>query len=878
MAVRDEGEGRLNKKGDLMKKHVIFLAVLTLAFLAGFWVEGNTAQAQEAVCAQVKLEIQQELTLERSAFDARMTIRNGLIGFDLTEVGVTVTVTDADGQDASSLFFVDVFELSNISDVSGTGTVAAESVAEIHWLIIPSPGAGGDSPEGQVYNVGATLEYVLKGGYQLTEVVPDAIVVKPQPLLVLDYFNPRFVMGDDPFTPETEPSVPYTLGVRVKNGGYGTARNLAIDSSQPVIKENELGLLIDFELLNSYVNDEPVNNTLLVNFGDIDPGESKVARWNAISSLLGEYVSFEAEFTHSDELGGELTSLIQDVHAHVLIHDVLIDLPGKDSVKDFLALDGDTYRVYGSDGVDEEATAYLPGGNPPAVSGAPSEQDPEITLSFPETAGPVYAKVSEPADGDIPIACVVRSDGKTLSPDNYWISMERDGEHNWYPFVNIFDYNSNGTYTVQYNYGGSGGTIELTPGHLNFTDVLLGHSLVREANVSNTGDGDLAVTNIYLGAGTDIEFSIISCPSLPLNLAPGASESISVRYTPSGYSWKNGVLVVESDDKNVSGTLFGSTELDEDNDGIPSAILDENGQIMDVPPCIGGNTENCVDNAPGVYNPDQADKDGDGIGDVIDGCDGRYEPNDNMREATEVSGQWPFETIETCIDWEDDVDFYTFRALAGSRVEARIQEETTDDGLDTVMGLFDPCGVLIYFNDDNGESKYSALHQVPLPITGDYYLAISSVEDYGFQGANGLYQGHYTLYLDVIANSGDFDGDGDCDGTDLTIFSQAYGSYEGDDDFNADCDLSDDKQVDSDDLTLFADFYGDAPPEPSLLGDVDKDGDLDGVDIAAFAASYGTLVEEDDYDADCDFNNDGAVNKIDLAILATNFGRMACTQ
>ncbi|WP_185234227.1 hypothetical protein [Teredinibacter franksiae] len=43
-------------------------------------------QAQESVCAIVKIEIQQELTLERQAFDAQMKINNALDDMPLDNV------------------------------------------------------------------------------------------------------------------------------------------------------------------------------------------------------------------------------------------------------------------------------------------------------------------------------------------------------------------------------------------------------------------------------------------------------------------------------------------------------------------------------------------------------------------------------------------------------------------------------------------------------------------------------------------------------------------------------------------------------------------------------------------------------------------------
>src|SRR6185312_14322863 len=73
------------------------------------------ALAQESICAQVKIQIEQEATLERQAFDAQMKIANGLDTAALESVGINVTFQDESGAtvkatsdpaDTSALFFI----------------------------------------------------------------------------------------------------------------------------------------------------------------------------------------------------------------------------------------------------------------------------------------------------------------------------------------------------------------------------------------------------------------------------------------------------------------------------------------------------------------------------------------------------------------------------------------------------------------------------------------------------------------------------------------------------------------------------------------------------------------------------------------------------
>lgn len=441
----------------------VSMLLLRFILIAGSLLFTAQADAQETVCAVVKIEIRQELTLERQAFEARMRITNGLDTLALEGVDINVTFEDVAGNpvlassnpnDTNARFFIRLDTMDGIADVSGSGVIPPKGVAEITWLIIPAQGTGGSGAQGVLYAVGASLDYRFGGESEQVIVAPDVIRVRPMPLLTLDYFLPANVFGDDPMTPEQEDAEPFDLGVRVSNTGAGLAKALRIESAQPRIVENQQGLLVDFSLLGSSVNDAPVQSTLLADFGDIAAGTSKVARWVMTSSLSGTFLSFEAEYVHKDALGGALTSLLDEVRTHTLVRNVRVDLPGRDAVRDFLALDGAVLRVYESDGgesvvSDLSASAALQ--REPDVQGRP-----RYRLTLPSSEGLRFARVADPNPSVSGEYSAWRLDGKQIDAANVWRFRELDGAGHHTHWIGIFDTAGPGQFELRFSDAVSG--------------------------------------------------------------------------------------------------------------------------------------------------------------------------------------------------------------------------------------------------------------------------------------------------------------------------------------------------------------------------------------------------------------------------------------
>jgi len=116
-----------------------------------------------------------------------------------------------------------------------------------------------------------------------------------------------------------------------------------------------------------------------------------------------------------------------------------------------------------------------------------------------------------------------------------------------------------------------------------------------------------------------------------------------------------------------------------------------------------------VDNCPGVYNPDQADADVNGIGDACEGSDDDYEENDDETQAAAIQpGTYQLQGL--------DDDFFYFHVAEAGDVTVEITGPTGD--LD--LGVFDSSGTLLSesVGPDSNESVQVAVD------AGDVYVLV----------------------------------------------------------------------------------------------------------------------------------------------------------
>ncbi|WP_456367092.1 PKD domain-containing protein [Thermococcus sp.] len=355
------------------------------------------------MCVDLILSIEQRVTFERQAFRASLKFTNTNGNYSLENVNVSVLFFDSEGNPANDRFFV---RLDGESGLAGN-SLPPQGQARLRWLIIPKIGAAEEFRTR--YYVMANITAKVGNTTLVYETWPALIEVEPVPQLELDYVIPPKVYGDNPYTPEKEPPVPFVFGVRVRNVGYGVARNLRIASAQPKIERASYpGVYIDFKILGALVNGRKAPNSLTIDFGDLKPGESSTAAWIMTAEVTGDFTYYNATFRHSDELGGNETSLIKEVRTHFLLK-AFNDTANDDGMLDFL-IDDD------GDGIPEKILDSSGGDYAVLPVNFTRETGMGFVKVIPLLKSPDWIYMSVPVTG---YTKAVRSDGK--EPVDQWI-------------------------------------------------------------------------------------------------------------------------------------------------------------------------------------------------------------------------------------------------------------------------------------------------------------------------------------------------------------------------------------------------------------------------------------------------------------------------
>ena len=391
-----------------------------------------------SVCATISLQISQTLVMTRQAFLGTLTVFNGHETEPMTDVRLTLSVTDENGDEATSHEFqMDCIGLDGFQGeltLPGGWSLGAQETGVASIQFIPTRYAAPDKPV--EYSFGGTLTYTnpFNGTTMTRQLYPVKLTVKPSPVLDLTYFMQRDIMGDNPLTKDVvEPMEPSEFALLINNVGNGDATQVRLTTNQPEIVENEKGLLIDFEILSSTVNGKDktmaLGGSVASDFGTINAHHQSYAQWELQSTLLGHFVDYQVSATHVTSYGNEDLSLLGDVTIHELIHSIRVPNEGRDDIVGWLVNDIDDSfdtpdMLYFSDAAIEEVSVVSESlVTVQTLSEGTSSTLPDTYLVtvLPERDGWCYGSIADPIRGQGELISVTRqSDGQAVSLHNFW--------------------------------------------------------------------------------------------------------------------------------------------------------------------------------------------------------------------------------------------------------------------------------------------------------------------------------------------------------------------------------------------------------------------------------------------------------------------------
>lgn len=401
----------------------------------------------------IHMSIDQSLTLERQAFNAQLLLHNDT-DFPIYEFGMNVITKDEFGQiitedensESCPLFF-QIPVLTGINAIDGSGYIPPQSDVLIHWLIIPKVGSGGENG----------IDYLLQGHFTFSIndttleyfTADENITIKPTPLLDIEYAIPEIFIENEPFY----------MSTAISNNGYDTAHNVQLESGQPQLEcYDDQGNSVpcgnyNIEILGGFMDDKYQTNSMIINYGDISSSTTKVGYWEFLSTFSGTVTDFTATINHSNDLGGESTSLVNGVSTNILYQMIgygnysnylsyQLSNKNTDSLVHLIAIDSTfnsspDYLLNASNGDHYNLSVLQSNIIHPATI-----QEPYVTLNLINNEGWINTSIGKPFGNNKVIDKIINNTGLVLNNKQYWIENNQ---------INLIDYAlTNGSYTITF--------------------------------------------------------------------------------------------------------------------------------------------------------------------------------------------------------------------------------------------------------------------------------------------------------------------------------------------------------------------------------------------------------------------------------------------
>lgn len=469
----------------------------------------DQAPIRKGVCAKVIIRLSQHLVLTREIFEAELQMFNTEV-VDLTSVNISLRIKRVSNNDnkANMVLMSDLYfhmsepTLISFSSIDGQGILRAGDRGVAKWLLTPTKLA---APTHSIdYIVDGFVKYKLNNTKILIEIYPERITVSPDPSLTLIYFLEKYVQSDDPLTTGLiEPKVPFVLGLLIVNNGYGVAKNLKIQTSQPEIIENKSGLLIDFSIISFYLNNVIEASSLNVFIGNVKPFEVKHAIWYMESTLKGTFSRLNATLVNENQFGDKQLSLIDQVEYKQLLKAVKLDKQDDDDLVDFLVIEKANYKVYSSNNpLHPLNVVYIL--NTTIIYDYLTNAlliNLKLELVY-DTWYLTHVKLNGVNLNGVHILDTIRSDdGSKLSKENVWLNQFEE-EYTW--IVSIFDFNKDRKsleYKVKLsekiNLKTAKTTKLISSTNLNFSDLLASNYTPNSKEIS-IGNKKISLKRIFL--------------------------------------------------------------------------------------------------------------------------------------------------------------------------------------------------------------------------------------------------------------------------------------------------------------------------------------------------------------------------------------------